>query len=212
MQTNSKNTQENLVILGSGPAGLTAAIYAARANLNPLVVEGEQPGGQLTITTDVENYPGFEHGIMGPELMEQFRKQASRFGTRFDTGRVTTLSSTQEGGHKWHVLHFENGQQLKTRALIIATGASAKWLGLESEKKFGGRGVSACATCDGFFFRNQEVVVVGGGDTAMEEANFLTKFASKVTLIHRRDSFRASKIMQDKVRNNPKVQDRKSVV
>ncbi len=192
---------ENVVILGTGPAGLTAAIYTARANLNPLIVEGEQPGGQLTITSDVENYPGFAEGVMGPELMAQFRKQAERFGTRFKVGRVVRVDVSK----KPYTLHFEDGSSIPTQTVIIATGASAKWLGIETEKKYYGKGVSACATCDGFFFRNQDIAVVGGGDTAMEEATFLTRFAKSVTLIHRRDSFRASKIMQDKALKNPKI-------
>lgn len=192
---------ENVVIIGTGPAGLTAAIYAARANLKPLIVEGEQPGGQLTITSDVENYPGFPEGIMGPELMTHFRKQAERFGTRFQTGRVTKI--TPKG--KSFELSIDGGSTIEAHTVILATGASAKWLGLESERKFYGKGVSACATCDGFFFRNQDIAVVGGGDTAMEEANFLTRFAKSVTVIHRRDSLRASKIMADRATNNPKI-------
>ncbi len=192
---------EEIVILGTGPAGLTAAIYAARANLQPLIIEGEQPGGQLTITTDVENYPGFAEGVMGPELMGHFRKQAERFGTRFLTGRVTSVDSKKRP----FTLHLDNGSTVLASTLIIATGATAKWLGIESEKKYYGKGVSACATCDGFFFRNQDIAVVGGGDTAMEEATFLTRFAKSVTLIHRRDTLRASKIMQEKAQKNPKI-------
>ena len=195
------NTIENVVILGTGPAGLTAAIYTARANLKPLCVEGTQPGGQLTITTEVENFPGFPHGIQGPELMDNTRKQAERFGTRFMQGDVQKVDVTQ----KPITLTLADGSEVKTRTLIIATGASAKLLGLPAEKKLMGKGVSACATCDGFFFRNQDIAVVGGGDTAMEEANFLTRFAKTVTLIHRRDTFRASKVMQDRVLANPKV-------
>jgi thioredoxin reductase (NADPH) len=192
------------VILGTGPAGLTAAIYAARANLQPLVIEGEQPGGQLTITSDVENYPGFAEGVMGPDLMHQFRKQAERFGTRFYTGRVKKV----DGSKRPFTLHLDDGKTVKTSTLIISTGASAKWLGIPSEKQYYGKGVSACATCDGFFFRNQDIAVVGGGDTAIEEANFLTKFASKVTLIHRREELRASKVMQERAFANPKVEFR----
>lgn len=192
---------EDVVILGTGPAGLTAAIYSARANLQPLIIEGEQPGGQLTITTDVENYPGFAEAVTGPDLMVAFRKQAERFGTRFLTGRVTKVENTKAP----FILHLDDGKKISTRTLIIATGASAKWLGIESEKKYNGKGVSACATCDGFFFRNQDIAVVGGGDTAMEEANFLTRFAKTVTLIHRRDTFRASKIMVDRALKNPKI-------
>lgn len=194
-------TIEQLTILGTGPAGLTAAIYAARANINPLVIEGDQPGGQLTITSDVENYPGFAEPVMGPELMAAFRKQAERFGTRFVQGYVrrADLSSSP------FTLEFSNGQTVQTRTLIIATGASAKWLNLPSEKKLLGKGVSSCATCDGFFFRNMDIAVVGGGDTAMEEATFLTRFAKTVTVVHRRDSLRASKIMQDKALKNPKI-------
>jgi len=195
------NTIENVVILGTGPAGLTAAIYAARANLNPLCVAGAQPGGQLTITSEVENFPGFPIGVQGPELMEHFRAQAERFNTRFKEGDVQKVDLSK----KPFTLTLADGSEIKTKTLIISTGASAKLLGLPQEKKLMGKGVSACATCDGFFFRNQDIAVVGGGDTAMEEANFLTRFAKSVTLIHRRDTFRASKVMQDRVLANPKV-------
>lgn len=192
---------ENVIIIGSGPAGLTSAIYAARANLKPLMIEGEEAGGQLMITTDVENYPGFEHGVTGPDLIAVMRNQAKRFETRFITKNVTKVDFSQKPFKVWI-----RDQEYQAKTVIISTGAKAKLLGLPSEKQYMSRGVSACATCDGAFFRNVNVGVVGGGDTAMEEANFLTRFASKVYIFHRRDSFRASKIMIDRSMKNPKIE------
>ena len=197
---NSRN-HRRIIILGSGPAGLTAAIYAGRANLKPMILAGNEPGGQLTLTTDVENYPGYPDGIQGPEMMDQFRAQAERFETEFVSGHVISVNLKQRP----FSLGIESGTALSCDALIVATGASARWLGLESETELRGRGVSACATCDGFFFRDRVVGVVGGGDTAMEEALFLTKFASNVNVIHRRSKLRASKIMQDRAFNNEKI-------
>ena len=192
---------ENLIIIGSGPAGYTAGLYSARANLSPILFEGIESGGQLMLTTDVENYPGFKEGIMGPELMSEFKLQAERFGTRILPHNVVSVKKSEEG--------FEvstSTESFSSKSIIISTGASAKWLGVDGEERLQGYGVSACATCDGFFFKDKVVSVIGGGDSAMEEALFLTKFAKKVYIIHRRDSFRASAIMQDRVLSNEKIE------
>ena len=193
---------ENVVILGSGCAGNTAAVYSARANLTPLVLEGHEPGGQLSITSEVENFPGFPEGILGPSLVENIKQQAIRFGAKYQPGRVVSTDLSKRP----FKLTLEDGETIETRTLIIATGASARWLNLPNEQKLIGRGVSSCATCDGFFYRDKEIMVVGGGDSALEEANFLTRFGKRVALVHRRDTFRASKIMLDRARANPKIE------
>jgi thioredoxin reductase (NADPH) len=193
---------EKVVIIGSGPAGYTAALYTSRANLNPLLIDGPQPGGQLTTTTDVENFPGFPEGILGPQLMENMKQQAARFGTRYKTGLVTKVDLSKRPFKLW----VDDNELIEAESVIISTGASAKYGGIPREMELVGHGVSACATCDGFFFKNQDIAVVGGGDSAMEEANFLTKFGKTVTIIHRREEFRASKIMLERARKNPKIQ------
>ena len=203
----TEKTIHKTIIIGSGPAGLTAAIYAARANLNPIVFEGNQPGGQLTITTDVENYPGFPDGVLGPEMMDLFRKQAQKFGAQCFYKHVSKVDFSSSP-FKIYV----GDEEYLTQSVIISTGASARLLGLDAENELMGYGVSTCATCDGYFFKDKEIIVVGGGDSAMEEANFLTKFASKVTIIHRREEFRASKIMIDRALNNPKIDIIKNAV
>jgi thioredoxin reductase (NADPH) len=196
-----RNDVRELIIIGGGPAGYTAALYAARADLEPLVIEGFQWGGQLMITSDVENYPGYADGVMGPEMMADFRRQAERFGAEFVTDDVTKVDFSEQPFRVW-----VEDTEYRARAVIVATGASARWLGLESEQRMQGRGVSACATCDGAFFRDKEIVVIGGGDSAFEEALFLTKFGTKVTIVHRRDEFRASQIMVNRARENDKIE------
>ncbi len=192
----------NVVVLGSGCAGNTAAIYTARANLQPLVLEGHEPGGQLSITTDVENFPGFPEGIMGPALIENMKQQAQRFGATYQHARVVHADLSMRPFR----LQLEHGERIATRTLIVATGASARWLNLPNEQKLIGHGVSSCATCDGFFFRGKKIMVIGGGDSAMEEANFLSRFGSEVAIVHRSENFRASKIMLERAQNNPKIQ------
>ena len=196
-----ESSVRDLIIMGTGPAGYTAAIYTGRANLKPLAIEGFQPGGQLMITTDIENFPGFPEGINGPELMGKMRDQAAKFDAEFINGSVTEVDLSRSP----FCLALEDGREFLTHALIVATGANAKWLGIKSEGRYRGKGVSACATCDGFFFRDCNVFVIGGGDTAMEEALYLTKFAAHVTLVHRREEFRSSKIMSLRTRKNPKI-------
>jgi thioredoxin reductase (NADPH) len=195
------NDVRELIIIGGGPAGYTAALYAARANLEPLVIEGFQWGGQLMITSDVENYPGYAEGVMGPEMMAEFRRQAERFGTEFITDDVTRVDLSERPFRVW-----VEDTEYRAKTVVVATGASARWLGLPGEQTYQGRGVSACATCDGAFFKEKELIVVGGGDTAMEEATFLTRFATKVTVVHRREDFRASQIMLDRARANEKIE------
>ena len=197
-----KQIDKQLTIIGSGPAGLTAALYAARGNLNPMVIEGFPPGGQLTLTTDVENFPGFPDGVMGPDLMNKFREQSEKFGAEIITGEVKEVDFSTKN----FKLFLDNNTIINSKSVIISTGASAKMLGLKEESLLIGKGVSTCATCDGFFFRDQDVIVVGGGDSAMEEALFLTKFAKKVYIIHRREEFRASQIMLDRAKSNEKIE------